>query len=139
MSSLFPEVDEEATIGNVKDLLNDFHRIKRSAKRATGGLKSPVFDDMPKGTGGDNQAENAIVEHVSAQQIYYNIVYAIESIEKDDLRQILQCKHIRYGMTDEMVWMELAISESTYYRRLKQAYLTFAEIYGIQELRVFKK
>lgn len=139
MSSLFRELDEEATIANVKNLLGNYHRIRRNAKRNVSDLQSPTITDMPKVQSVDNGIEKQIVDRVSAQMIYTNINFTIAAIEQEDLKQILICKFIKYDMSDTNIQDELSLSQATYYRRFRGACLTFADIYGMQELRVFNK
>lgn len=138
MSSLFPEVDEEATINNVKQLLSNYHHFKALSRRPIGQLKSTVISDMPKGDSYGNRIEDDYVNGFSAQQIETNCRYAIEAIENDEYRVILHDKYVGFK-TDQVIMDDLHLAKKTYYRHAKRAYLTFAEVYGIQELRKFKK
>lgn len=138
MSSLFPEVDEEATINNVKQLLSNYHHFRALAHRPIGQLKSTVISDMPRDDSYGNRIEDDYVNGFSAQQIEVNCRHAIESIENDEYRIILHDKYIGMGKTDQAIMMDLNLAKKTYYRHAKRAYLTFAEVYGIQELREFK-
>ena len=136
--SFWPEVDEEQTIENVDGLLKDYPHYRMRAKREAGLLRSPSMDGMPRADSYDNRVEEEYVSHVEAQQVELNCRYAIESIEDNELRTILHDKYMR-GDTNEAIMIKLNnMPKETYRRRWHNACLTFAEIYGIQELQVFK-
>lgn len=138
MSRLFPELDEEATVSNVKQLLSKYHHIRGVAQRPVGQLKSAVISDMLRGDSYGNHVENDYIAGISAQQVEVNCRFAIDAIENYEYRQILHDKYIGYSKKDVAIMNELNLPEKTFYRHFKQACLSFAEIYGIQELRVFK-
>ena len=136
--SIMPQIDERATVKNVKALLENYNVFRNMAKRRAGQLKSTVITDMPTGNRYGNHVEDEYIENVSAQQVEAHCRHAIEAIENDELREILYFKYIR-GYKHVAVMVELGIPERTYFKHLEKACVIFAEIYGIQELVVYQK
>lgn len=134
--------DNEATIENVKSYLGDYHYYKAISKRQTRlDLKSPVMTDMPSNHSTENHIEQRVVDKTDekwfAEMIVAHCEGAIDAIEDDDKRKILKKRFIRHESMLGIA-MEIGIAESTCNEWFKEACLTFADIYGLEELRVYK-
>lgn len=127
--------DNQKTIENVKALLRKYPRYKRISKRKAGQLKSPSMDGMPRSDSYGNQIESKIINQIEAEQIVMGCQYSIEAIEDSECRKILYDKYIK-GYEDTAIRLSMHMAERTYYRKLKTACLSFADVYGWQELRV---
>lgn len=136
------EQDNEATIENVKAYLGDFHYYKAVSKRETRiDLKSPVITDMPGNRSTENRTEERVVDKTDekwvAEMIVAHCEHAIDAIEDDKKQKIL---HDRFIGHSSMLGISLDIgcAESTCNEWFKEACLTFADIFGLEELRVYK-
>lgn len=146
MFSLFgEEYDEEATVKSVKTLLKQYRSMHNFAKRASGvddmALQSVEITDMPRAQNFENSAENKLIRAISpgvlAKWHCVHCKNAIEAIEDEEQRTVLQDKFIK-GDTNTAISLKLSIEKATFQRRLFNACLTFADIYGLEELKIKK-
>ena len=145
MDSIFRNVDEDATIDNAKRVLGDYRRWKLKARRVSFSLQSPTYDGMPKSPNYENTADQKHVNRLNAQFMYTLVEKVIDAVgEIDDhaavLSKVLLYKYI-YGWTNVKCVQELdSMAERTFDRYLREALLTFAEIYpdGVEDLIVKK-
>lgn len=108
-------------------------------------LQSPTYDGMPKSPNYENTADTKHVNRINAQFMYTLVERVIDSAgEIDDstavYSKILLYKYI-YGWTNVKCAEELdSMAERTFDRYLREALLTFAEIYPdtIEDLIVKK-
>lgn len=136
------EQDKEATIENVKSYLGDYHYYKSISKRETRiDLKSPVISDMPSNRSTDNLMEERIVDETDEKWIAEMIVAhcegAIDAIEDEKKRKILSDRFIGHNSMLS-ISLDIGCAESTCNEWFKEACLTFADIFGLEELRVYK-
>lgn len=146
MFSLFDEeYDEEATVKSVKTLLGSYKKMNNFAKRYNSidemSLQSTEITDMPSAHAVANSAEDKLIRAISPGVVTkwhcVHCRHAIEAIEDDDQRYILYHKYIK-NQTSTAISIELNLPKETYRRHLHEACLTFAEIYGLEELRIKK-
>ncbi|MCG4280899.1 ArpU family phage packaging/lysis transcriptional regulator [Lacticaseibacillus saniviri] len=66
--TLIPQIDEQKSRDNARDLLKAYRRLARMAGRPLTNYKSPTIDDMPKAQSFSNLAEKQMIDHFSAEQ-----------------------------------------------------------------------
>ncbi|WP_369957247.1 ArpU family phage packaging/lysis transcriptional regulator [Levilactobacillus brevis] len=134
MESIFKNVDEDKTIDNAKRVLGEYRRWKLKARRVSFSLQSPTYDGMPKSPNYENTADAKHVNRLNAQFMYTLVEKVIDAAgEIDDstavYSKILLYKYI-YGWTNVKCAQRLdSMAERTFDRYLREALLTFAEIY----------
>ncbi|MFC6202590.1 ArpU family phage packaging/lysis transcriptional regulator [Lactiplantibacillus nangangensis] len=132
MESIFKGVDKERTIVNADRVLNSYRKWRLRAQRVSFNLQSPAMDGMPKSPSYGNSIEDKHVNKSNADFMANLVIRVIDAITIDEgseiyskLLTLLYIKH--YSKTKCMV--SLNISDKTFNKYLKQAQLTFAEIY----------
>lgn len=134
MLDIFMEVDnidKKATKENVDELLSLYRRLARMADEEFLPKMTATYSFEIKGSGGgvSDSLGEAISRRIASQQEIHKITKAINKLNGYH-RQLLFEKYIRRRQqTDIMIYVGLAMSESTYYRELEKAQLEFAEAY----------
>lgn len=129
--ALFPELDEEKTRNNVDELLGIYRRLARLAdEEYTPKVTASYSFELKSYTGTVNSAlENSVIRKVSAEQEIYKIAKAMNKLNAFH-RQMLHHRYMsRKEPTDIQIYMDLGMSERTYYRGLADAQIAFAEAY----------
>lgn len=139
MGTLFPEVDEKATIQNVTHFLAvTLPKMVRVSGQSMTDLKSPTYDGMPKAQPSGNSTDARIVRRLYAEQVVHQTIEAIHHCS-DTSRTILDSLYLR-GDTDTMCLMYSGYSESSYFHvRKPRALLEFADCYMLGDLHIFEK
>lgn len=137
MGTLFPEIDEEATLQNVTHFLRvALPKMVRVSGQSMTDLKSPSYDGMPKAQPSGNATDARIVRRLYAEQVVKRTVEAIKHCDKD-CRNILDDLYLQ-ELSDTMCFMDLGFSESSYFHYWKpKALLQFADCYMLDDLHVF--
>lgn len=137
---MFPEIDKEQTKKKVHRLLSYYRSMARLADeeytpRITATysleLKSP-------GSGKSDNVGNSVTRKVTAEQELWKIGRALNKLDAYN-RQILHDRYISIKRKSDInIYMDLSMSESTFYRELEKAQLEFAEAYDYGRLIVEK-
>ena len=162
---LVPELDENRTKENVRELLKDYRHMKRMATfsgndRQYDTLKAIQYDDMPRSDSNRNGSEHQMIKRLrqvsKISQGYTKRVYAVDraiAALPTISGQILllgYCSKDRHSMNEIAAKIkgyrvnELGEYEEFFYtvkniERLKsKALIEFAEAYGDGELLAFK-
>ena len=132
---LLDELNEEKTIENVHNLLENYSRLKRIAQSSV-TLKSPKFDDMPKAEPNGNSNEDKVVKRLQVQQEYKEINRIIEEMPGECGRYSYILKHLYIYRTRpiEKIYRELHIEKDAYSKLKREAQLAFAEAFTIEDL-----
>jgi len=139
MRSLFPEVDERATVQNVTHFLAVMlPKMVRVSGQSMSELRSPSYDGMPKSQPSGNATDARIVRRLYSEQVVKRTLEAIKHCDKD-CRNILDELYLQ-ELSDTMCFMDLGLSESSYFHVWKpKALLQFADCYMLDDLHIFKK
>lgn len=130
VQSYFMRLDREATAKNAERLLGDFRHREQKAKRADVlGLQSPTMDGMPRNETVENSAERRIISHLSDQEFVERVKRALECIEDDTSRLILQSLYICRPIKAEALMERLTMSNTAYYHAKEEALVAFAEVW----------
>ncbi|WP_054748010.1 ArpU family phage packaging/lysis transcriptional regulator [Lentilactobacillus rapi] len=114
--SLFPEVDEKATVKQVKSFFeHTIPKMERYAHQNIIDIKSPVISDMPKGGQHGNSSEETIVKHLYAQQVLERTVQALGHCT-DMSQKIIKRLYFSYNKPyDYQLMNDLGYGENRYY------------------------
>lgn len=136
---LFPELDENMTIKNVKYYFeHDFPRLKARAHMNIASIQSPSFDMV--GTSGNaiNNQENKVMSQLVAQDLVKATYRMIQNCPNEYKYQTILKYHYLFGETNEKT-MEISGYAPTRYNECKNAAcLYFAEAFAdYYEMQVF--
>lgn len=137
---MFPEIDKEKTKKNVHRLLSHYRSMARLADEEYTPKITATFSLELKGSGGSpsDQVGNAVSRKVTAEQELWKIGRAMNKLNAYQ-RQLLHDRYIdRRQWSDIMIYMDLGMSEATYYRELGKAQIEFAEAYDNGRLLIDK-
>ncbi|SFB90461.1 phage transcriptional regulator, ArpU family [Alkalibacterium subtropicum] len=135
---MFPEIDNEKTKGNVHRLLSHYRSMARLADEEYTPKITATFSLELKGSGGkpSDQVGNAVARKVTAERELWKIGRAMNKLNAYH-RQLLHDRYIdKREFTDVMIYMDLGMSKSTYYRELENSLIEFAESYDSGRLLV---
>lgn len=136
--SLFPEVDEQATIKKVTSFFKvTFPKMVRYSGRSVADLQSPVISDMPGVKSAENNADRRIVQRLTAENVVEQTMKALnvcDGISQTIIRKLYLADHRMY---DYQVWKEIGYQERRYYYYKNRALLAFADYYMLDDLHVF--
>ena len=127
---MFPEIDKEKTKENVHNFLSYYRNLARLADEEYTPKVTATYSLELKSPGGpSDNVGNAVARKVTAEQELWKIGRAMNKLNAYE-RQMLHERYIRRKpWTDVMIYMSLNLSESTYYRELEKAQMSFAEAY----------
>lgn len=131
MLELFMNIDKKATKENVVKLLKLYRRLVRMADEEFLPKMTATYSFEPKGTGGgiSDPLGESISNKVAAQEEINRIVKAINKLSSQN-RKLLYMKYMKRNvLSDIYIYVDLSMSESTYYRELDRAYIEFSEAY----------
>jgi len=138
--TLFPELNEHATIYNV----NNFFKVKfpkalRMSGRGYSDLKSPVFDGMPKSPSRGKAAEITIVKRLEAEQVVKRTMIALGHCDEQSAKLVRMRYFNPKIQYDYQAWAELHYAQRTYQYYKNKALLMFADAYIYDDLHIYKK
>lgn len=136
--TLFPEIDEHATIKKVRHFLD---RVLPQAVRASGysvaDLRSPSMDGMPKSAPAGNGAEQRITRRLYAEQIVRQSIVAMSHCDHEC--QVILDQLYLQGYSDTMCYMSIGYGKSQYFDKWKPlAMLQFAQCYMLEDLNIYE-
>lgn len=137
---MFPEIDNEKTKEKVHRLLSHYRSMARLADEEYTPKITATFSLELKGSGGkpSDQVGNAVSRKVTAEQELWKIGRAMNKLDAYT-RQLLHDRYIsKEKKSDIRIYMDLSMSESTFYRELEKAQIEFAEAYDYGRLIVEK-
>lgn len=125
------DIDEKATIKNVDKVLSLYRRLERMAgEDVETKMTSTCSFEPRRGSGGHSDAVgNGVTRKVAAQQEVQKITEAINKMQSDHRQLLFERYMKRRPQTDIMIFVSLNLSESTFYRELNRARVSFAEGY----------
>lgn len=137
---MFPEIDKDKTKENVHRLLSHYRSMVRLADEEYTPKVTATFSlelKSPGGSGGNSDTVGRMVARkVTAESELWKIGRAMNKLDAYS-RQLLHDRYIsRRKKSDINIYMDLAMSESTFYRELEKAQLEFAEAYDYGRLLV---
>lgn len=129
--SLIPEIDNEKTKKNAAEVLGIYRRLERMAHEEYTPKVTASFSFEVKGfTGSVNSAvENSVVRKVTAEQELAKIVKALNKLNAFHRQLLYERYVIRNELSDIQIYMELGMSERSFYREMDKALICFAEAY----------
>lgn len=138
--SLFPEVDEQATIKKVTSFFKvTFPKMVRYSGRSITNLQSPVISDMPGVKNVENKADRRIVQRLTAENVVEQTMKALnvcDSISQTIIKKLYLSDHRVY---DFQIWKEIGYQERRYYYYKNRALLAFADYYMLDDLHEFQE
>lgn len=134
------EVDEIKTADKARALLNNYFRIERIAGESYSPRLTASYSQVPKGYTGtvSNPTEKMVARKLDAQSELVAIHEAV-SLLSDQAQILIKAKYMnRADFSTVAVYMDLAMSESSFYRKMRIALVEFAEAYKCGTLLVYK-
>lgn len=125
-------LDEHATIQNVKEVLTHYQMFKNMAKWLELTNTIPTIENLPKYIDIEQP-----LSRIDALQLKLNCDNVIQNMSGDECH-LLKLRYVEYGHSDDYVMRELELSKSTYTRHKNSACLSFAKLFGLIELQVYK-
>lgn len=127
---MFPEIDEAKTKENVDRILSFYRTMTRIADEEYTPRITATYSLELKAPGGiSDNVGDAVTKKVTAESELLKIAKAMNKLNAY-YRQLLHGRYIdKKQLSDVMIYMDLGMSESTYYRLLGKAQLEFAEAY----------
>lgn len=127
---MFPEIDKDETRKQVNRLLSHYRSMARLADEDCTPKVTASYSLELKGSSGvSDNVGNAVTRKVTAEQELKKITSAMNKLNAYQ-RQLLHDRYIeKTEMNDTMIYMNLNMSERTYYRELGKAQEEFAEAY----------
>lgn len=137
--SLFPEVDERATIKRVVSFFKvTLPKMTRYSGHSIVDLKSPIISDMPGAKKVENEADKRIVRRLMAENVVKQTIRALDHCDTIS-QQIISALYLNHdNRYDYEVISALGLSERSYYYRKNKALLMFADSYLLDDLHTFK-
>lgn len=133
-------IDKNKTKSNVDTLLKLYRRLLRMAQEnhiptITEDYTFEIEDSVMEVS---NQLEGEKTRKLIAQQELQRIAKAINQIDSYHRRILYEKYLVSRPQTNIMIYMDLGISESKFYRDLEKAKLLFAKVYEDRKLIVNK-
>lgn len=108
-------LDEQATVQQVKQLLDNYPHFKNIARR----LDDPEYI---------NHGDNGLLQPIEASQLEAKCRLTIESLQNAQYRLILHDRYLCDNNTDKVVKLSMNLTDTTYNRYKRKACLAFAEL-----------
>lgn len=129
----FRNIDEDKTIENAKRVLNEYSQWRLKARRVSFDLQSPSMDGMPKNHSFVNHEVEKHANKDNAEFMASMVINVINAIgEVDEVTEyyagILKMIYVKH-YSNIRCMQELGLSEKTFYRYRRTAYLAFASVY----------
>lgn len=127
--TLFPEIDKEKTKENVHRLLSHYRSLARLAdEEYTPKITASYSLEMKSPGGISDSVSRAVTMKETAERELWKIGRALNKM--NDRRRLLHDRYIdKRELSDIRIYMDLGMSEATYYRELGKAQMEFAEAY----------
>lgn len=131
-------IDEKATRDNVDKFLKRFHSYRRLSGITVEQVNDSIIEQLPnvECSKGEELSMN-LQRTQQAQMIFKSIFGALKKLPNHGREKIEQRYILEYTVSN--ICSEEMISKSTFYKRLREAILEFAEVYNDGELLVFEK
>lgn len=129
--ALLPEIDEKKTKSNVKKLLSNYRSFMRLASEEyTPKVTATYSFELKSFTGTVSRAtENAVVRKVTAERELQKIVKAMNKLNAYD-RQMIHDKYMdKRELSDTDIYLNYNMSSSSFYDKLGDVLIKFAEAY----------
>ncbi|QAS70243.1 hypothetical protein DLJ48_06760 [Oenococcus sicerae] len=148
-TSLLAELDEKATIENVRSFFkavhnrpSKFERLVTQAGSSTDDLKSSVWSDMPKSPSAGNSQENKLARRLEAQSKLDACVNAIRAMPLKYRRLFIS--YYIDNIYHERLWSDIAemhhLSRTEANEHMNKALYYFADGYlGDDDFHVYSK
>lgn len=133
-----PEVDEEASIQQARDLLKRYRSLSRIAGVRLTDIRSPQLDGMPKTQGYGNQVEDRLIKHLNAEIIINDINTAMQYLNDTSAKVLYYSYCSANTFTYYQIASKIGYSEGSIDKLKSKATLEFAESYKHGELLIFK-
>ncbi|WP_262315383.1 ArpU family phage packaging/lysis transcriptional regulator [Lacticaseibacillus parakribbianus] len=135
---LVPDIDEQASRDNARDLLKDFRRIARMAGRPLTDIKSPTVTDIPRATGYGNLQEKRLTETFDAQQTLETIIQALALLPVQSYWVLFYSYCTPEPLTGYEIAARLNVDNDGVVRYMRhRALMEFAEAFPGEKLLVF--
>lgn len=135
---LLPEVDEDKSIENAKEILSNYRRLSRMAGQKLTDIQSPTFDGMPKASSYDNRIETKIVDHIDAEAIINNCQQAMSIMNKTSYWVLYYTYFCEPALTHYQIAAKVGYAAGSIDKLKLRGLLEFAEAYPGEKLLVFK-
>ena len=129
--ALFPEIDEKATRPQVKEYLSEYRSFVRLASEEYIPKVTATYSfELKSFTGTVSRAtENAVVRKVTAERELQKIVKAMNKLNAYD-RQMIHDKYMdKRELSDTDIYLNYNMSSSSFYDKLDDVLIKFAEAY----------
>lgn len=129
--SLIPEIDNEKTKRNAAEVLGIYRRLARMANEEFVPKVTASYSFELKGFTGtvNNAVENSIIRKVTAEQELEKVVKGLNKLNSYH-RQLIFMRYMqRNELTDIQIYLNLNMSERSFYREMDKALICFAEAY----------
>ncbi|WP_251574807.1 hypothetical protein [Limosilactobacillus agrestimuris] len=112
----------------LSDTLSRAMLLRKSAE----SVSSPSMDGMPKATGASNSQELKLINAADAAELIRRVNRALDLM--DDMQSTIIRREFMKNERPLKICMSLYIPERTFYRKQKQALLSFAYSYNAGQL-----
>ncbi|KGH98052.1 ArpU family phage packaging/lysis transcriptional regulator [Oenococcus oeni] len=148
-TSLLDEVDEKATIENVRSFFKSnhnrpskFERLVAQAGTSTDDLKSSIWSDMPKSVSVENSQENKVFRRMEAQSQLQACLLSIKNIPLKYRRLFIS--YYVDNIYHDRQWTDVSTahgySRTEANEHMNKALLWFADAYvGEYDFHIYKK
>lgn len=137
---LFRGINKKQTKDRVNRLLVDYHSIRRLAGEPINQKVTATYSFEPKSFSGVEQDKFADgLAHKNANRVQLDKIHRAINCLDAHTRQRLYLRYMSEDYYDYEIISMLGESHNTYYRKLEQAQLEFAEAYDNGSLIVWKK
>lgn len=129
--ALLPEIDEKKTKSNVKKLLSNYRSFVRLASEEYIPKVTATYSfELKSFTGSVSRAtENAVVRKVTAERELQKIGKAMNKLNAYD-RQMIHDKYMdKRELSDTDIYLNYNMSSSSFYDKLDDVLIKFAEAY----------
>lgn len=136
LPNLLPEINKRATRENVKVLLEQYHSLVRLSGEQYEQRLTASYTLEPRGEGGISRPiEDVVTRKVVASQMLENIYHALSRLSAEK-REVLWSHYVDKIVGEPKITEKYNVSLQTYYNRLHEAQLAFAEVYHNGQLIV---
>ncbi|MFI3088040.1 ArpU family phage packaging/lysis transcriptional regulator [Streptococcus sp. 2022WUSS037] len=122
-------VDEKKTIATTKRYLKQYPRLKTIARSTTALQSNWTVSDKVKSRTISNTQEDRLLNRIAVTQEVEEIERAISCLD-EVYKTILTEKYIKRQKTDFVLYQDMNMSDTSFYRALRNALLDFACIFN---------
>ncbi|WP_172188894.1 ArpU family phage packaging/lysis transcriptional regulator [Lentilactobacillus kribbianus] len=130
----FGRINKDKTIENSRRVLEKYEYMHNIELRELVSLQSPIMSDEPKAQNVNNSSEDKAIRFVQAKSYCSTVRNAIEVIENEVYRIILQDTYLvsnfqgNRSVMDHIASSGNRIEEAQFYRIKNEALICFAEV-----------